>query len=92
MADNGKQQQRSRWLQQIEHCNAIEKHIAAMQDLNSMDNFDLQKGADFFRLRRESLTNAIEESGGQIEQGSIEHQIRDFIPKSYRPPTDDNAQ
>jgi hypothetical protein len=80
MADNGKPQ-KSKWHGVIDHMAAAEQHMGEAMNLLSLINFDLQKGADFIRRYKESLIKTITESGGEVEQGSVEEQIRDYIPK-----------
>jgi hypothetical protein len=81
MADNGKPQ-KSKWHGVIDHMAAAEHHMGEAMNLLSMINFDLQKGADFIRRYKESLIKTITESGGEIEQGTVEEQIKEFIPKA----------
>jgi hypothetical protein len=81
MADNGKPQ-KSKWHGVIDHMAAAEQHMGEAMNLLSLINFDLQKGADFIRRYKESLIKTITESGGEVEQASVEEQIRDFIPKA----------
>jgi hypothetical protein len=84
----------SKWQNVIDHLDAAHAHMSEAMNLLSMINFDLQRGADFILKYRDTLINVIETNGGQIEQGSVEDQIRDYIPKpkSYRPPEDPNTQ
>jgi hypothetical protein len=74
----------SRWQGVIDHLNASHAHLGQAMDILSTITFDLQRGADFIMKYRDSLINAIEANGGRIEQGSVEQQIADFLPKRMR--------
>jgi hypothetical protein len=72
----------------IEHLDQAQMHMQAAMQVCSSVIMDLEKGAAFIGRYRDSLVKAVAESGGD-EAASIEHQIREFIPKSYRPPEAD---
>jgi hypothetical protein len=80
--DNGKP--KSKWQVVIDHMDAAHKHMGEAMNALSMINFDLQKGADFIARYRESLVKTIQEAGGEIEQGSVEEAIRDYVPKAIQ--------
>jgi hypothetical protein len=89
---NGKPTERkSTWQLMLDHLNAAEHHLQQFQNLLSVTGFDFQKPLDFIALRRDSLIKAFEEAGGQIEQGSVEEQIRDYIPKALQRDRADEA-
>lgn len=77
-------EQKSRWQLVIDHLNASHRHLSDAMNLLSQINFDLQKGADFISRYRDNLIGVIEANGGQIEQDSVEEQIKEFLPKALQ--------
>ena len=75
----------------IEHLDAANTHMNSAMSVLSSVILDLQKGADFITRYRDSLIQSVEESGGDIK-GSIESQIREFIPKRPSDGKDQESQ
>ena len=69
----------------IEHLDAAQAHTQQATRVLSSMILDLEKAGDFLGRYRDSLIKTIEETGGDV-QASIESQIKEFIPKNYRPP------
>ena len=69
----------------IEHLDHAHQHMNQAMTVLSSVVFDLQKGADFIGRYRDSMIKTLEQTGGDVT-ASVENQIREFIPKSYRPP------
>jgi len=67
----------------IEHLDRAHDHMCKAMGLISSIGMDWQKCADFIVGYRESLIKTVEATGGDV-QASIEHQIRDFVPKHVR--------
>jgi hypothetical protein len=85
----------------INHLNAAGAHLSEAMDVLSRIGFGLQRGADYILKYRDNLVNAIEAAGGQVEVGSVEEEIREFLPRrlreeqqrrDYQPPQHQDAQ
>jgi hypothetical protein len=70
----------------VAHLDQAFDHMNQAMTVLSSVIFDLQKGADFVRGYRDSLFRVVEDNGGDVTE-SVEHAIREFIPRNYRPPT-----
>ena len=46
---------------------------------------DLEKATDFISRFRDSMIKSLDEVGGDV-QGSIETQIKDYLPPKYKEP------
>src|SRR5947208_1814230 len=77
----------SRFDKALYHLDQAMKHMAGFMDELSKENFEMQKGYDFIKYRRDLLLNAIDKAGGQVSPGSIEAEMKEFIPLKYRRPT-----
>ena len=70
----------------IEHLDQAQEHMNQAMTVLSSVIFDLQRGADYIGRFRDSMIKTLEETGGDVT-ATVENQIREFIPKTYRPPT-----
>jgi len=82
---NGPPPRRPKMYAAIEHLDAAHDHMIKAMNVLASVTLDWQKAADFIATYRNSLVETVETAGGDVG-ASIEHEIRDFIPKNYRPP------
>ena len=67
----------------IEHLDAAHDHMVKAMNVLASVTLDWQKAADFIATYRNSLVETVEAAGGDVG-ASIEHEIRDFLPKHVR--------
>jgi hypothetical protein len=77
------QQDRPKMLIAIDHLDQAFDQINAAMNTMSSWIYDLQRVADYVARNRDGMIQTVEEMGGDVT-ASIEHQIRDFIPKSRK--------
>jgi hypothetical protein len=87
-SESQQQPERPKIHSMIEHLDQAQMHMNAAMQVCSSVIIDLEKGAAFIGRYRDSLVKAVADAGGD-SAASIEHQIREFIPKTYRPPEPD---
>ena len=72
----------------IECLDAAESHLHQANNKLSAIIMGIEKLSDHIHRFKESFIKTVAESDGDI-QASIEHQIKEFIPKNYRRPETD---
>ena len=69
----------------IEHLDQAHGHMSQVSRVLSSMILDLEKATDFISRFRDSMIKSLDEVGGDV-QGSIETQIKDYLPPKYKEP------
>ena len=75
----------------IECLDAAESHLHQANNKLSAIIMGIEKLSDHIHRFKESFIKTVAESDGDI-QASIEHQIKEFVPKNYRRPEPEAEQ